>query len=533
MTTFESDSAAKFDAAALPFFQTESPSAQAEGAAAPAPLLRPRGSFQVPAGATAHLTGRGPKGPDLEIPEAEVNRRVEELEAEVSDVQTPSIGDVPFWTAVATLRRKAVDRQVESLDGRQGLSDEAKEEMGRQHIIDVVDEHIDEQMRSAGQREVWTAAHRAQIVKAVFDQMFRLGRYQELIDDPRVENIHIHGCDQVFVEYSDGTMVKMPPVASSDEQLMEDLQFFANRNGEEARSFSSAHPDLDMDLLGYVRLAAMARPIVERPSAVLRIHRYINIDLDQLVAFGTLTADQAHVLEAAVKAKKTIVICGEGGDGKTTLMRALAAKIGPMEQIVTIEKERELHLKKLHGRVVPPFALQYRPGTGERDAHGYSAGEYTLEKCFEKALRFNSRRIMVGEVRGPEIVAMIHAMQSGAGTMSTTHADGPDDCIDRLAGLGIERYGKSYMMEQLGRHIDLIVQMGKIETPEGKVVRKVTHISEVMAGEGGNGVSTQDLFRLESGESNARFIRLPSQGKLRADLIRAGLDQERFVGGVQ
>jgi pilus assembly protein CpaF len=525
MTSNDDTQGHSFDPAALPFFRAGATEAQEAVAS--------RGSFAVPAAARAHLARKPPQAPASEIPVDEINRRVAAFEDEVRDIGTPSIGDEDFWLAVADLRRKAVDRQVQSLEGRHGLSDAAREEMGRQHIIDVVNEHVAEQMRSDGQRNVWSDVYRQQISKATFDQMFRLGRYQELIDDDGVENIHIHGHDLVFAEYSDGTMVQKPPVASSDEQLMEDLQFFANRNGEEARSFSSAHPDLDMDLLGYVRLAAVAKPITERPSAVLRIHRYINITLEQLVEFGTLTADQAHFLETGVKAKKTFVICGEGGDGKTTLMRAMAGKIGPMEQIVTIEKERELHLKKLHGRVVPPFALQYRPGTGERDAYGHSPGEYTLEKCMEKALRLNSRRIMVGEVRGPEIVSMIHAMQTGAGTMSTTHADGPDDCIDRLAGLGIERYGKSYMMEQLGRHIDFVVQMAKVEDPTGKTVRRVTHISEVMPAEGERGVSTQDVFRFEQGQQQARFVRMPSRERLRQDMIRAGLDETRFPGGAQ
>lgn len=515
------DDTSSFDPAAIPFFQSSAPTP-------PAPTP---GSFGISDAARAHLARLSPQTSTPDLPVEEVNRRVAAFEDEVRDIGTPSIGDEVFWLVVADMRRKAADRQVQSLDGRHGLDDEAREEMGRQHIIDVVTEHVAEQLRSDGQRSVWSDSYRQQVIKATFDQMFRLGRYQELLDDARVENVHIHGCDQIFVEYSDGTMVKVGPVAASDEQLMEDLQFFANRNGDEARPFSTAQPDLDMDLLGYVRLAAVAMPIAERPSAVLRIHRYINITLEQLVGFGTLSMDLAHLCEMIVKAKKTVVIAGEGGDGKTTLMRAMAGKIGPMEQIVTIEKERELHLKKLHGRVLPPFALQYRPGNGERDAYGHSPGEYTLEKCMEKALRLNSRRIMVGEVRGPEIVSMIHAMQAGAGTMSTTHADGPDDCIDRLAGLGIERYGKSYMMEQLGRHIDFVIQMGKGVDRDGKSVRRVTHISEVLPAEGERGVATQDIFRLEPGEHQARFLRMPSNDRLRQDLIRAGLDEARFKGG--
>ena len=148
----------------------------------------------------------------------------------------------------------------------------------------------------------------------------------------------------------------------------------------------------------------------------------VNITLEQLVDNGTLSPLAAEFLTALVQAGKTIVISGFGGDGKTTLMRALAEKIGPLEQIVTIEKERELHLDRLDSRLVPPIELQARPGSGERAADGSTIGEYTLTMAMEKALRLNSARILVGEVRGSEIGAMISAMQTGAGTYCTVHA---------------------------------------------------------------------------------------------------------------
>lgn len=487
----------------------------------------------LPAGATQSLRsmGRRAAAQPIELATDDVDEAIEALEHEVA--QAPASlqsEDHQFWALVAMLRKKAADLQAREIVSRPGMTDAEKEELGRHHIMTVVNDEAAELVRNSGQKSDWTVDFRERLVRAIFDEMFRLGRYQALIDDPNVENIHIHGFDEVYVDYGGGRMEKRGPIAMSDEHLMQDLQFFANRNGEEAREFSSAHPDLDMDLQGTVRLAAIAKPIVERPSAVLRIHRYINITLNELVNLKLLSQEMADFLALCVQAKLTIVICGEGGDGKTTLMRALADQIGPMEQIVTIEKERELHLKKLGSRILPPFPLQYRPGTGERDQHGNSPGEYSLEACFEKALRMNSKRIMVGEVRGLEIVSMIQAMQSGAGTMSTTHADSPDDCIDRLAGLGIERYGKEYMLEQLGRHIDFVVQLGQIVDEDGKQRRKVTHISEVQPAEHGQ-VSTQDIYRLTPGEYMARFIRIPTQERLLAKLERAGLNTDHLGTG--
>lgn len=477
----------------------------------------------IPKGAANSLRSLGRRAATPpELPSEEVNRTIEDFEnTEFQDVHGEDSDDV-FWTVVAMLRKDVAEKQSDELENKPAMSQAAKEELGRFHINQVVDDYISETERNSGQRGVWSTDYRTRIARAIFNDMFRLGRFQELIDDPEVENIHIHGFDQVFVDYGGGRVEKRGPIATSDEQLMEALQFFASRSGEESREFSSANPDLDMDLLGMVRLAALAPPIVKRPSAVLRIHRFVNITMERLVELRLLTPEMVRFIEAGVKARKTFVICGEGGDGKTTLMRAMSSLIDPMAQIVTIEKERELHLERLSNRVVPPFAIQYRPGIGEKDVNGRNPGEYTLESGFAKALRLNSQIILVGEVRGDEIVAMIQAMQAGRGTFSTTHADSPDDCIDRLASLGINVYGKDYMLEQLGRHIDFVIQLAQV--PDGeKRRRKVTYISEVLPSDTGK-VSTQDVYRLEPGDNFAKFIREPSGEKLRSDLIRAGLD---------
>ncbi|MEO4039933.1 CpaF family protein [Micrococcus luteus] len=430
-----------------------------------------------------------------------------------------------WWKIIESLRSRATDRQATELGERPGISEAEREIVGRQCIDEVLEEYLREQMATQGRDGRWNSATQAKAKKAVFDQMFRLGRFQSLVDEPEVENIHVNGCDDVWVELAGGRWEPRPPVADSDEQLMSDLQFLASRAGEEGRPFTSAQPDLDMDLLGSVRLAALAPPIVPRPSAVFRIHRYVNISLDQMVEMGNLSRTAADFLTACVRAGKTIVIAGFGGAGKTTLMRALAGQIDPHEQIVTIEKERELHLHNLTGRAVMPYALQYRPGSGERSADGTQVGEYTLEKAMEKALRLNSQRILVGEVRGPEITAMIQAMQTGAGTFCTTHAFDPDDAIDRLAGLGMARFGESYMARQLGHHLDVVVQMEKLRMPDGTSKRKLTWISEVTPGEGERRVSTKPIFRLNSiMDEHARPVGPPGSERFREDLEAVGFD---------
>lgn len=530
----------------LPFFADTSQRSNTEPQE-PSGDGRQRGSEtlkrSLPSGAASHLTQKlGQAGQDSEDPTEEENGGSRSLRGSAtapnSDAVIPDASafttraqEEAFWATVGVLRSKAADRQADEIQGRPGIAEVEREQIGRRHIADVVDEYVRQQLQVTGRDGRWGEHQQERARQAVFDQMFRLGRFQPLIDEPEVENVHINGHDDVWVELSGGRMQRRPPVAQSDEQLMADLQFLAARNGEEARPFTSAHPDLDMDLLGSVRLAALAPPIVPRPTAVFRIHRHVNISLDELVSLGTLTQQMADFLEACVWAKKSIVISGFGGDGKTTLMRALADKIGVHEQIVTIEKERELHLEQLTHRPLRPFPLQYRPGAGERMADGSQAGEYTLERAMEKALRLNSQRILVGEVRGPEITAMLQAMQTGAGTFCTTHAYDPDDCLDRLAGLGMSRYGESYMARQLGHHLDIIVQMAKVTQRDGTVARKATWISEVMPSEGDRKMATQTLFRLLPGQEQAKVVAAPSKPRLRQDLEQAGYDLSSMAGG--
>ncbi len=397
-------------------------------------------------------------------------------------------------------------------------------------VTDLVQAHAAAEM--AAGRAAPTPAQALALSRAVLDALFGLGRLQPHVDNPAVENIEVYG-DEVLLELADGTLVPAPPVADSDEELVETIQFAAARAGSSPRPFSEAHPTLHLRLPGGARLAASAW-ITPRPAVMIRLHRLVKVTLDDLVALGTLDAVMASFLAAAVRAEWSIVVSGPQGSGKTTLLRALCAVLDPFERIGTVETERELHLHETghHRRIVP---WEARPGSGERGPDGRMAGEITLAALVEDSLRFNLSRLIVGEVRGQEIIPMFQAMQSGAGSMSTTHGYDGRSAIERLvtcaAGSGAPT---DFAYRQVADHINLIVQLKRVTTttPDGRRVR-TRFVSEVL-----------HLSRGEDGRPAANPIWSPDRVTGRAtpdvlvssvvdELARHGFDPAGFDGNLR
>ena len=166
------------------------------------------------------------------------------------------------------------------------------------------------------------------LAQSVLDALFGLGRLQSLVDDPDIENIDINGCDQVWVTYADGSKHLMPPVADSDDELIDLVRSAASRFGLSERRFDLARPELDLHLPGGSRLSALMA-VTARPAVSIRRHRYSDLSLADLTALGTMDGHLASLLAAAVRARKNIIVSGAMNSGKTTLLRALAAEILP------------------------------------------------------------------------------------------------------------------------------------------------------------------------------------------------------------
>lgn len=510
----------------IPFFTT--PDNGAAGSEKPAKRRSRVGA--VPTSAAQHLAGsldtkrQANTVAGGSLPEHEPETpSIEELESSYFGI-TPD--EKSYWEAINEIYEEASANHSRALEEHAGLTDEEIEEIARTHFQQAIRNYITRQVTLSGTEARWDDQVKQRAEKDLFNRMFRLGRFEDFIQDPTIENVHVNGHENVFVKRSDGTTEQMPPFAGSDEEMIDEISKILQRKGEGARAFDQANPVVHADLNESVRLVGTLPPLALRPTLVLRIHRLLDVTLDDMVRYGNLTAAMAHFLKVAVKAERSVIVSGYGGVGKTTLLRALADQIDPDEQIVTIETERELHLHKLSSRRLPPIAHEYRPA-GES-----GAGEFSLEKAMETALRENARRVFVGEVRGNEVMAMIRAIQSGAGAFTTVHAEAPEEGIDVLTGLASRELSETYVARQLGRLVHFVVQLDMVEI-EGRMQRRMVEISQVTPGEGDRGIALSPIFKLDvdAGDTDAKFIGLPSDERLLKRMRRYGLDTDRLQAG--
>lgn len=393
------------------------------------------------------------------------------------------------WPLVVTLRRQAsleiaahVAAHLENT--RRPLPDADRRMLGRSVARSVVRAHAREQT-DRGQ-SLWSLAAEQVYAQALENAIFGFGRLQPLFEIPTAENIEINGYASVMVQYPDGTRTAHPPVADSDEELIEAIRFLGE-TASPARPFDEAHPTMTLALGDRFRLHAIGFGLTHRPAVTIRQHTMTQVSLADLAETGMLPHGLARLLGAAVRARKSMVISGDQGAGKTTLLRGLIAAIPHSERFGTLETDYELltHLQPGRHNVV---ALQARIGMGEM-VSGRHVGEYTVSDLIPEALRQNLSRLVVGEVRGSEAGAMFQAMQAGAGTLSTTHSHSAESTIDRLAARVAEGgvLSMDEAFRQIAHHIDLLIHVHLIDdTWRGgrrrRMVAEVRHLTGALEG---------------------------------------------------
>lgn len=353
----------------------------------------------------------------------------------------------------------------------------------------LIDEELERHARDclASNQPVLTEAQEHVVSRAVFDRIFQLGRLQPLIDDDQVMNIIANGYDQVFVEYANGTKAPGPPLAASDAEMIELLREIGRRYGLSEREFNPSHPQLNLQLPDGSRLFAIAW-VCDRPALAIRRHRFLRTTLREMSEdLGAIDRGLWSFLAAAVKSRKQLMIAGATGAGKTTLLRALASEVPPEERIVTIETELELGLNRFPDLHPDCVALE------AREANVEGVGEVTAADLVRASLRMNPDRVIVGEVRGPEVIPMLNAMSQGNdGSMCTIHADSSGTVFNKLALYALqspERLPMEATNLLAADAIDLLIFIAKTS-----IGRYVASVRQVVAADGVR-VVTNELFK--------------------------------------
>lgn len=434
----------------------------------------------------------------ISVPQADPAPRRGTTEAEVD------------WGLVVSLRQRA---SAEIADNAERWAKEHgspmpaadRRMMGRSVIRQIVHAHA-EQLTSEGQA-LWPLELERRYVAAVDSATFGFGRLQPLLEIAGAENIEIHGWDSVVVQYGDGRREQRPPVADSDEELVEAIRFLGE-TASPPRAFDDAHPMMTIALGDKFRLHAIGFGLSYRPSIIIRQHILTTVTLPELVRGGMMPDNVARLLHSAVLARKSVCISGDQGAGKTTLLRALIAAIPQTERFGTLETDYELLTHLQPGRT-NMLALQAKVGLGERQ-DGRLVGEYTVADLIPEALRQNLSRLVVGEVRGAEAGAMFEAMTAGAGTLSTTHSHSAAGTVDRLASRvaqgGVLTVAEAY--RQVAHHLHLLVHVKLVDdTWRGGVRRRfISEIRSLTGGLENDRPTTHLVYRAASATSPETFF---------------------------
>ncbi|ATD63752.1 pilus assembly protein CpaF [Janthinobacterium svalbardensis] len=361
----------------------------------------------------------------------------------------------------------------------------------------LTQEQIRDELRSLVERlldeeaVVINDVERKNLTRDIRNEMLGFGPLETLLSDPTVSDILVNGHKQVYVERR-GKLELTDVVFNDDAHLMKIIDKIVSRVG---RRIDESSPMVDARLPDGSRVNAIIPPLaIDGPVMSIRRFSVDPLRLADLVAYSSMTAEMAEVLQGLGKAKMNILISGGTGSGKTTMLNVISGFIGHTERIVTVEDAAELQLQQPH-----VVRLETRPPNIE------GKGEVSQRALVRNALRMRPDRIILGEVRGAEALDMLGAMNTGhEGSMATIHANTPRDAITRLENMismAAANLPSKAIRQQISSAISVVVQVSRLI--DGK--RKVTSIQEITGMEG-DVITMQEIFSFKQtgvGESGA------------------------------
>jgi len=338
------------------------------------------------------------------------------------------------------------------------------------------------------------------------NEVMGLGPIEPLLADPEISDILVNGPSAVYIERH-GRLEKTEIQFSTNEHLTRIIEKIVSRVG---RRIDESSPMVDARLPDGSRVNAIIPPLaLDGPILSIRRFSITPLGVEDLIDLGTLNRNIASVIGALVRLKTNVLISGGTGSGKTTLLNMMSSFVPEDERTITIEDAAELQLQQPH-----VVRLETRPPNIE------GRGEISQRSLVRNSLRMRPDRIVVGEVRGAEVLDMLQAMNTGhQGSMTTVHANSPRDAITRLenmvnlAGFNI---GIKPIRQQIASAITVIIQIARLI--DGS--RKIISLQEITGIEG-EVIEMHEIFRYEQ-----RSI-LPD-GKVSGEFIATGI-RPRFL----
>ncbi len=379
----------------------------------------------------------------------------------------------PARDAYLDLKTRIQQKLIADLDPTMDVTrtDEVRRTIEEMYNNILAEEHI-----------VLSRSERQRLFEQIVAEILGLGPLEPLLADPHVTEIMVNGAKNVYVERK-GKLTRANLVFESDEHVMRVIERIVAPLG---RRIDESSPYVDARLADGSRVNAVIPPI-SLVGPVLTIRKFFKIPLtvEQLIQYGSVTAESMQFMKAAVLARLNIVVSGGTGSGKTTFLNLLSGYIPGDERIITLENAAELQLRQEH-----VVTLESRPPNIE------GRGEVTIEDLVVNCLRMRPDRIVVGECRGSEAFDMLQAMNTGhEGSLTTIHANNPREATSRLENMimmaGMDLPHRA-IREQIASAVDLVCQLSRLR--DGS--RRVTAITEVQGMEG-DVITMSDIFKFE------------------------------------
>jgi pilus assembly protein CpaF len=357
----------------------------------------------------------------------------------------------------------------------------------REEIRDIVNEII------GIKNVVMSIAEQEELLDDICNDVLGYGPLEPLLARDDIADIMVNGSGRTFIEV--GGKVQLTNIRFRDNaQLLNICQRIVSQVG---RRVDESSPMCDARLPDGSRVNVIVPPLaIDGPALTIRKFKKDKLTLDQLVKFGSITPEGAEILKIIGKVRCNTIISGGTGSGKTTLLNCLTRYIDTDERVITCEDSAELQLQQPH-----VVRLETRPPNLEGE------GTVTMRDLVKNCLRMRPERIIVGEVRGPEVFDLLQAMNTGHdGSMGTIHSNSPRECLNRIESMiamgGFTLPAKT-VREIIVGSVDIIVQAARLR--DGS--RRITHITEVLGMEG-EVVTTQDLFVYEiiGEDANGKII---------------------------